>query len=183
MAPDRKAADLKDFEVIGKGRHLRLVSNGGWEYVERMGARGAVAIVAVTSKGRLLLVEQTRPALGCKVIELPAGLVGDLADQPDESLATAAHRELIEETGYRAQTMEWLAGGPTSAGLSGEIISFFHAGQLEQVGPGGGDASEDITVHEVALPELRAWLAQKVKEGCALDPKIYAGVFMARLDC
>ena len=109
--------------------------------------------------------------------------MGDLADDRDEALATAAHRELVEETGYRAQTMEWLAGGPTSPGLSGEVISFFRAGQLERVGPGGGDASEDITVHEVALPELRAWLVEKQRKGCALDPKVYAGVFLAELDC
>ena len=44
MDPDASATKLKDFEVIGQGRHLRLVSDGGLEYVERTGARGAVAI-------------------------------------------------------------------------------------------------------------------------------------------
>jgi ADP-ribose pyrophosphatase len=172
-----------DLEVIAEGRYLRLVSRNTWEYVERTGARGAVAIVAVTSQGRLLLVEQLRPAVGCHVIELPAGLVGDLRDDPDEALSTAAHRELEEETGYRTDTMEWLAGGPASPGLSGEQIAFFRAGTLERVGAGGGDASEDIRVHEVRLSELRDWLLVKAEEGCALDPKIYAGAFLAGLDC
>ena len=172
-----------DLEVMASGRYLRLVSRGTWEYVERIAARGAVAIVAVTAEDRLVVVEQLRPALGRPVIELPAGLVGDLADDRHEAPATAAHRELVEETGYRTNTMVWLAGGPPSPGLTGERIDFFRAGPLERVGPGGGDDSEKITVHEVALTELRAWLVAKESEGCALDPKLYAGLFLAGLEC
>ncbi len=183
MNPSDRAADAAECEVIGRGQYLRLLSRGTWEYVERISARGAVAIVALTPEGRLVLVEQLRPAVQQKVIELPAGLVGDRLDDPDETLETAAHRELVEETGYRADSMKWLAGGPTSPGLSGEIIHFMRAGPLQRVGPGGGDDSETIQVHEVALPELRAWLVQKEREGCALDPKVYAGVFLARLEC
>jgi ADP-ribose pyrophosphatase len=170
-------------EIIGQGRFLRLLSRGGWEYVERMAAKGAVAIVAVTPDDRLVLVEQLRPAVQGNVLELPAGLVGDLEDDPDEAFETAALRELIEETGYRASSMERLGEGPSSPGLSGEIITFFRAREIERVGPGGGDDSEDIQVHEVALGELREWLVRKQSEGCALDPKVYAGVFMAELDC
>lgn len=183
MDPSNQAGDGENVDVLGQGQYLRLLSRGTWEYVERLTASGAVAIVAMTPAGRLLLVEQLRPALGQPVIELPAGLVGDLLDDPNETLETAAHRELIEETGYRAQQMEWLAGGPTSPGLSGEIIHFMRAEQLERVGQGGGDDSENITVHEVALPELRSWLAEKAREGCALDPKLYAGLFLAQLEC
>ena len=179
----KDAGKADDREVIASGRYLRLVARGTWEYVERIAARGAVAIVAVTLDNRLVVVEQLRPALGRPVIELPAGLVGDRADDPDEALTTAAHRELVEETGYQTDTMLWLAGGPPSPGLTGEVISFFRAGPLERVGPGGGDDSENITVHEVTLPQLRSWLAQKESEGCALDPKLYAGVFLAGLEC
>ena len=53
-----------------------------------------VGIVAVTSDGRLLLVEQFRIPVGKNVIELPAGLVGDLPGQEEESLKLAAQREL-----------------------------------------------------------------------------------------
>ena len=183
MDSEATSDDPEDLQIIGKGRYLRLVVRDTWEYVQRLGARGAVAIIAVTSQNRLLLVEQLRPALGCNVIELPAGLVGDRAEDPHETLASAAHRELEEETGYHADTMEWLASGPTSPGLSGEVIAFLRAGTLERIGAGGGDASEDITVHEVPLPELRTWLLAKASDGCALDPKIYAGAFLAGLKC
>jgi len=67
-------------------------------------------------------------------------------------------------------------------GVTDEIISIFEARGLERVGPGGGDDSEEITVHEVALPDLRAFLAAKQAEGRAIDPKIYAGLFLAGID-
>ena len=40
-----------------------------------------------------------------------------------------------------------------------------------------GVANEDITVHEVPLVEVVAWLAAKAKSGVLIDPKIYAGLF------
>ena len=50
----------------------------------------------------MLLVEQHRPPVNQTVLELPAGLVGDLSNQPLENLEQAAKRELLEETGYHA---------------------------------------------------------------------------------
>jgi len=42
----------------------------------------------------------------------------------------------------------------------------------------GGDASEEITTHEVPIPELRRFLADRAAAGLAVDPKIYAGLFL-----
>ena len=68
-----------------------------------------VAIIAVTDEDKLLLVEQHRPPVNQTVLELPAGLVGDLSDHPMEDLEQAAQRELLEETGYRAKRWrEWI---------------------------------------------------------------------------
>ena len=60
--------------TIASGRFIRLMRRGTWEYAERLGTTGAVIIIAVTDDRKLLLIEQPRPALGCPVIELPAGL-------------------------------------------------------------------------------------------------------------
>ena len=182
MDQHRKAADLKDFEVIGKGRHLRLVSDGGWEYVERRGSRGVVAILAVTPAAEIVLVEQHRPAVACPVIELPAGLAGDVPGQEDESLEAAARRELIEEAGYRAQEMVPLAHLVSSPGLSSETFHIFEARALSREGAGGGDESESITVHLVSLATLRTWIADREREGCLVDPRIYAALFLARVE-
>jgi ADP-ribose pyrophosphatase len=44
---------------------------------------------------------------------------------------------------------------------------------------GGGDATEDITVHVVPLAHAEAWLLQKQRDGMMIDPKIYAGLYFA----
>jgi ADP-ribose pyrophosphatase len=167
--------------VLAEGRHVRLVDEDGWEYVERNAATGIVVIVAVTGDDRLLLVEQFRPPVAARVLELPAGLAGDVVGHEQEALATAARRELLEETGYQAGELTWLAQGPPSAGLSSEVVSFFRASNLRRAGPGGGDASEAITLHEVALGSLDAWLRERSQAGILVDPKIHAGLRLAGL--
>ncbi len=165
--------------MIGQGRYLRLISRNGWESVQRIGARGVVAVVAITDDGRLLLVEQHRPALGRRVIELPAGLVGDRPGEADESFSVAARRELLEETGYEASELTHMADGPSSPGLCNESISFFRASGLRRAGPGGGDDSEEIEVHAVPLESLRAWLNERIRTGALVEPRIFAGLYLA----
>jgi ADP-ribose pyrophosphatase len=166
-----------DPRVLGEGRYLTLVDDGGWEYVIRPDVKGIVVIVGVTDDGKLLLVEQYRPAVRNKVIELPAGLVGDV--DAAESLEVAASRELVEETGFSARELAPVGAGPIAVGVSDEVVSFFHARHLTRVGAGGGDDSEEITTHEVPLGELRRFLTGRAAAGLAVDPKIYAGLFLA----
>ncbi|MCA9664166.1 MAG: NUDIX hydrolase [Myxococcales bacterium] len=168
-----------DKTTLAEGRFVRLVKldPGGWEYVERVNASGVVVIIALTHEQRVVLVEQHRPPIGARVIELPAGLAGDVSGEEDEPLARAAARELEEETGYRPGSVTTLFAGPPSAGLSDETVTFVRARELERVGPGGGDESEDITVHEVAHDEVHAWLAERSAAGALIDPKVYAGLY------
>ena len=163
--------------VLGEGKYLRLVAHNGWEYATRPHVTGIVVIVAITDDGRLVLVEQPRTSVRNRVIELPAGMVGDV--EAGETLAAAASRELIEETGFAAREMVPVAQGPAAVGVTDEIVSFFWAKGLTRVGPGGGDDSEDITVHLVPVGELRPYLAARAAEGRLIDPKIYAGMFLA----
>ena len=164
-------------EILYEGKWLRLRQRGRWEYAERTHGDGmAVIIIAVTPDDNVLFVEQTRIPLGGKTIEMPAGLVGD---QPGEdTLEDAARRELVEETGWRPAQVDVLLVGPTSSGMSNERIAFVRARGLERVGPGGGDATEDIIVHEVQRSEAPAWLMQKRGEGYELDLKLWAGLWM-----
>jgi ADP-ribose pyrophosphatase len=164
--------------TLAEGKYLHLLDEDGWEYVVRPHSTGVVVIVALTPERRLVLVEQWRVAVHSQVVELPAGLVGDSAAARGEPLATAARRELLEETGYEAEQMVELATGPIAVGLGSEIVTFFHAQGLRRTGPGGGDETEQIVVHEVTLPELPAWLAEKRRAGALVDPKIFAGLYL-----
>lgn len=169
---------MTETQTLCNGTWLRLKKRGRWEYAERTNPGGGVMIVAVTPEDRILFVEQYRPAIECMTIEMPAGLVGDVASSADESAVDAAHRELIEETGYRAGRIEFLMAGPTSAGMSNEILAFVRAYDLERAHAGGGDETEDIRVHEIPRTEAAAWLVEKIRGGYSIDPKMFAGLYL-----
>lgn len=171
---------MEDTAIRYQGRFLRLIERDGWEYIERTNASAVAVVVAVTDDDHWILIEQHRPPLGQAVIEMPAGLVADIVGAEDEDAVEAARRELLEETGYAAAEISFLTAGPPSAGQSTEIVSLYLATGLRRVGEGGGDASEDIIVHRVPLDDADAWLADKAAEGCAIDPKNYAGLYFAR---
>ena len=168
----------KNVKIHYQGRFLGLQERDCWEYTYRTNASGVVVMVPVTDAGELILVEQYRIPVRSRVMELPAGLVGD-TDDPDESLKTAAQRELIEETGYHADLLDELLTCPSTPGMSDEIVTIYFAGRLTRVGPGGGNDDEDIIVHHVPLDNAPQWLDAKKKEGIMIDPKIYAGLFWA----
>jgi ADP-ribose pyrophosphatase len=161
--------------ILHTARFLELVAEGKWEFARRRNASAVVGIVALTPAGGLLLVEQRRIPVGAVVIELPAGLVGD--EQADEDLATAAARELEEETGWRPARCSVLGRGPSSAGLTSEITTLVRAHDLVRIGVGGGVAGEDITVREVPLREVAAWLAARAAAGVLIDHKVHAGLW------
>ncbi len=166
-------------KILYLGEHLRLMlADGKWEFVERIRASDVVVVVvAATSDGHMLLIEQIRASLGAPVIELPAGLVGD--SEKYENLAAAAIRELEEETGYTASSVVKLTEGPPSAGLSSEVVTFLRATGLsksDRPGAGEGDGDEDITLHKVPLGRVSRWLASKSGEGILIDPKVYVGL-------
>ena len=164
-------------ETVYEGKWLRMKKHGRWEFVERTNAGGmAVIIVAATPEGNLLFVEQDRIPVEGRTIEMPAGLIGDIDEA--ESIQLAASRELLEETGWQATRIELLMVGPTSSGMSNERVAFVRARGLVRVHAGGGDASEQILVHEVPIAQAPAWLAGKMAEGYQLDAKLWAGLWL-----
>ena len=164
-------------ETLYKGKFLNMVREGRWEYCERVNNTGAVMVFACTPENKVLLVEEFRPPIGQRCLCFPAGLSGD---EGPESDAAAARRELLEETGYEADTVEFLFHGPSSPGLTSESLSFFLATGLSRVAAGGGVASEDITVREAPLEDIDAWLAAQVEQGISLDPRIYTGLYFLK---
>ncbi|NNJ25218.1 hypothetical protein LzC2_12860 [Planctomycetes bacterium LzC2] len=164
--------------LLHGGRFLELRAKGTWEYAHRPNATTIVAVFAV-HKGHLICVEQERLPVGKSVLEVPAGLVGDTidGDVPDD----AARRELEEETGYRAETLELLTIGPPSAGLSDEVVHFFKATNLVRASAGGGVDGEEITVHRVPLECATAWIqGWSTTSERLVDPKVWAALWFLR---
>jgi len=163
-------------ETMCEGQYLRLVKRGHWEYAERTNAGSAVIVIAVTPEDKLLFVEQFRIPMNAPTIEMPAGLVGDL--DAHDTMEQAARRELLEETGWQADEVKVLMVGPTSSGMSNELIAFVRARGLTRVHAGGGDESENITVHEVPVADAPRWLTEKMAAGYSMDPKLWAGLWL-----
>lgn len=166
-------------EKLFETQWLALYRIGRWDFVRRPQSENCVGILAVTPENEIILVEQFRIPMQKRVIEVPAGIVGDEAEHIGESLAETAGRELLEETGYRAGSITPLIASPTSAGMSSETIHLFHAKDLVREHDGGGVAGEDIIVHHVPIAGLRAWLAAREAEGLIVDFKIHAALWQA----
>ena len=77
-----------------------IMKSGRWEYADRVGSTGAVVIAGVTGHGSLILTEQFRIPVNQRVIELPAGIAGDIPGHEEEELAIAARRELLDATEF-----------------------------------------------------------------------------------
>jgi ADP-ribose pyrophosphatase len=165
----RAQDDREEPEVVWRGRFIEARRLGKWEYVSRTRGVSAAVILAI-DEGHAILVEQYRVPIGARCIELPAGLVGD--EEEGESVATAAIRELEEETGYRAERMVDLGRFHASPGMSSEGFALFRAEGLARVGDGGGVPGEDIVVHRVELAEVPAFVTARRAEGAAVDAKL-----------
>ena len=159
-------------ELVWQGRFITAKKKGRWEYVARSRGIRAAAILAVDEHDHVLLVEQYRVPLGCRCIELPAGLIGDDDGDKTEDALTTAGRELEEETGYRADHLEDLGTFFSSPGMVSESFTLVRARGLTKVGNGGGVAGEDITVHRILLSDVAQFLADKRREGCGIDVRM-----------
>lgn len=174
----KDAGMKKQDGVIQTGKYLKLVRRDGWEYIERVHCAGVVIIVAKTDDDKVILVEQFRHPVQKRTIGFPAGLVGDDRDKRGESFVSAAKRELLEETGYRARKMTLFFEGPVSAGMCRDMIHIFHATGLKKVAAGGGvDDLEQIKVHEVPLRGIESWLLRQQKKGLLVGPNVFAGLY------
>jgi ADP-ribose pyrophosphatase len=167
MPPDEDAPE----EIVWQGKFITAKRRGRWEYVGRSRGIRAAVILAVDD-GHVLLVEQFRVPLGKRCLELPAGLVGDHDDSADEDVLVAAGRELEEETGWRADTIELIGEFYSSPGMVSEHFALVRASGLTRVGPGGGVDSEDIEVHRVRLAELADFVEDRRNAGVGIDVRI-----------
>ena len=161
--------DAEPEEIMWQGKFVTAKRKGKWEYVSRSRGIKAAVILAVED-GHVLLVEQYRVPLNKNCLELPAGLIGD--ETVGEDPLEAAGRELEEETGYRARTLESLGEYYSSPGMVSESFTLVRATGLTKVSEGGGVEGEGITPHRIALSELSDFIASKRADRCGIDVKL-----------
>jgi ADP-ribose pyrophosphatase len=156
--------------TIFEGKKVFVRERDGWEFVERKTAKEAVAVVAVTDDGKVVLTEQYRRPVDAPVIDWVAGLL----DDPSRDVEATARHELEEEAGFTCTSIERLASGPSSPGITSEIVHVVRARGLRRSGEGGGVGREKITVHLVPERELAEWLRRKESEGVLVDLKVHS---------
>lgn len=116
---------------------------------------GAVAVIAITNDGKLVMVEQYRKALERSIIEIPAGKL-----EPGEEPIVTARRELEEETGYGAHNFSYLQTFATSPGFADEVIHLFVAKDLYKIEEKADlDEDEFVELLEVTLEEAQEMVA------------------------
>lgn len=170
----------KSAEILHQGQFARLVARDGWEYVQRVNASGVAVLIPITEQQEIVLVEQFRVPVQNQVMELPAGLVGDQADNPDEPAIETARRELIEETGFDCSQIQKVFSGPSSPGIVAEVPDFYLATGLTKVAEGGGVDGENIITHVVPFRDTHTWLEDKQQQGVLVDAKLYMGLWFAQ---
>lgn len=115
-----------------------------------------VNVVALTTEGQLLLVEQWRHGTGERTLEVPGGMV-DLGESAEE----AARRELLEETGFEAETFEAIGCVEPNPAIQSNRCTTFLARGCRLVQAPAFDTTEECGLVQVPATEV----AMLVREG------------------
>lgn len=144
--------DIEQFEVE--------IGNKGWHRFQVVRHPGGVGVVPLHDDGTVTLIRQLRPSVGVSLLEIPAGRL-----DPGEEPAACGVRELAEETGLTATSLESLGDLLTSPGVFDERIHLFLANGLSQ-GEAMPEQYEDIATVRLPLAEAVAMAADgRIRDG------------------
>lgn len=171
---DGLAEQTLDDRLVYEGDYLKLhhatvqLPNGATSYREYLKHPGAVMIMPLFDNGDVLLERQYRYPMRQVFVEFPAGK----KDAGEAPLATA-QRELLEETGYRAERYTHVTDIHNALAYSDEVIHFYLAEGLVLEGEQSLDDNEFVQLLRVPLNELMTW----IKNGWVSDVKTQLGAF------
>jgi ADP-ribose pyrophosphatase len=176
MADEHLRETRIDGEIVFEGRILRLevdrvrLADGGETRREVVRHRGAVLLVPVTDDGRVVLVRQHRYPTGAVLLEVAAGTL-----ERGEDPVACAHRELEEETGYRAAELIPLGEFFSAPGYCDERMYCYAARGLRPGRDLPGDSDERLEVVEMSASEALG----AIDSGDIRDCKTLAGLLLA----
>jgi 8-oxo-dGTP pyrophosphatase MutT (NUDIX family) len=176
--------ELDPYEIVGTETKFRgallsvrvddvRMSDGSVVKREVVGHPGAVAVVALDDQGRIVLVNQYRPAIDAHLDELPAGIL-DVAGEP---ALTAAQRELAEETGLAADEWHVLVDLHSSPGMTDEAVRVFLARGLRDAGQQHDPEHEELTMTVSREPLAEA--VRRALAGTITNAATVAGILAA----
>lgn len=147
-------------------------STGELELVRHSGASAVVPVIDDTDPAdpEILLLRQFRYAAGGELFEVPAGR----PDSDTEPWETCARRELEEETGYVAGSLEYLTAIWTTPGFTDERIHLFLARDLTE-GTLATDADEFLSTVRMRLSEA----IRRIETGEITDAKSICALMLA----
>lgn len=182
----------RNTKILCSTKYLELkeavAPNGksAWIYAHRQIATDVVVIVPVLkseTEEKILFLKTQRPPLYAENkadinIELPAGLVGD--ERKGESIEQAIEAELREETGLRADSIKIVSRKiASSAGCTSEtstiaLAEITDTTEISKPLSDGGIILERIWVN---ANDIRNWLQEQEKNGCAISAQALCGLF------
>lgn len=158
-------ADLKLFKVCID--EVRNPKNGKIARVTVLSGNDSVTVMAVTPGGNAVLVDNYRFGTASYVLELPGGMVDEGEDHQE-----AARRELLEETGYAAETWYYAGCVASNPVFMNSFVHHYLAINARKIQEADLDDEEDIRVREMPLEEVGKMLS----DGLFLHPHTVSGV-------
>jgi ADP-ribose pyrophosphatase len=168
--------ELKKSEILLQGRVFKVrrdtlkTPDGRETKLEIVEHNGSVVLVPLDSEGNLLFVRQYRHAAGKNLLELPAG-----TRDGEEPFEECAARELREETGLEAGSLQKVGEFYLVPGYSTEFMAVFVATQLNE-NPLQADEDEFLQVEKIPWEQA----VEMAEQGMLQDAKSLAGLLLAR---
>jgi ADP-ribose pyrophosphatase len=161
-------------EVVFRGKRFNIErisatdSRGRQHTREVLRHPGAVVLLPLLDGDRVVMINNFRVSVGRTLLELPAGTV-----EPNEPHDKTAARELIEETGYRAERIEPFHKFYASPGVMDEQMILYVATGLVEGAP-EREAGEEIENRIMTWPEIN----EAIRKGDIVDGKSLVGLLL-----
>lgn len=133
--------------------------------------------LAVTADNKVIMVRQYRHPINDVIMELPGGFV-----DPGEDFETAMHRELLEETGYSFEKVEWVGRVAANPGVLNNFTELFLATGGVKTHEQNLDHNEEIEVVEISMDDLQQLiLGQEMVQSLHLSCVFFALLRLGKL--